>query len=65
MDIPEHVFVELEQHLPQITPDSPPFLLVDFEHNGNSYSIYFYKVRDYGAEFWLCNPLQVHDRIGG
>lgn len=64
MNIPEHFFIELEQYLPAITPESPPFIPLNFEYNGTNYSIFFYKVKDYGAEFWLCNPFQVHDRIG-
>jgi hypothetical protein len=65
MNIPANVFTDLEQELPEINVDSPNYILVDFVYEGEKYSIYFYKVSDYGKEFWLCNPNQVHDRIDG
>lgn len=64
MHIPIEIFRELESKLPSVEDYEASFIRKDFDHDGNQYSIYFYKVRDYGKYFWLCDPTQVHDRIG-
>ncbi len=51
MPIPIEVIRELEIELPSVDDFMDMFIRKDFEYDNNLYSIYFYKVKDYGNYF--------------
>jgi len=63
MNIPVGFINQLEFELPNADTFDGDFFLKDFEYENQRYAMYFYKVRDYGGYFWICNPLQIHERI--
>jgi len=64
MDIPIGFIEEITMNLPPVNEYEGDFILQDFIYNGEKFSLYFYKVKDYGDYFWICNPYHIHDRIG-
>ncbi|HEY4324286.1 MAG TPA: hypothetical protein VGN20_09875 [Mucilaginibacter sp.] len=63
INIPPDFINQLEFELPNADTFPGDFYLKDFEYEDHRYALYFYKVRDYGSYFWICNPLQIHERI--
>jgi len=64
MNIPIELIEELEAALPPTDQVEESYIRKYFTYEGMNYAIYFYKVRDVGAEFWMCNPLNIVEVIG-
>jgi hypothetical protein len=62
-NIPDDFFDKLQSELPNVETFDGDFFIKNFEYKNQRCAIYFYKVRDYGPYFWICNPSQTHERI--
>jgi len=63
MELPSGLIEGLTDNLPPVNEYDGDFIRQDFIYNNQEFSLYFYKVKDVGDYFWLCNPNQIYDRI--
>lgn len=63
MDIPIGFIEGITMNLPPVNEYNGGYIREDFVYNGQEFSLYFYKVKDIGDYFWICNPTHVHDRV--
>jgi hypothetical protein len=63
MRVPIGIIREVERSLPNVKTFNGDFIRKDFEYQKEHYSINFYKVRDLGDYFWICDPTQVRHGI--